>query len=54
MTADQKPDNFALGRRGVLVFFTLSVLTLMAALDGTSLSVGLPVSVLSLILQNHY
>ncbi|KAJ5209955.1 Major facilitator superfamily domain general substrate transporter [Penicillium cf. griseofulvum] len=39
-----KVDNekFALGRRGILVFFTLSVLTLMAALDGTSLSVALP------------
>ncbi|KAJ5765774.1 hypothetical protein N7520_005333 [Penicillium odoratum] len=37
------PDNgFKLGRRGVLVFFTLAVLTLMAALDGTSLSVALP------------
>ncbi|KAJ5865122.1 uncharacterized protein N7529_007038 [Penicillium soppii] len=35
-------DKFALGRRGILVFFTLSVLTLMAALDGTSLSVALP------------
>lgn len=38
-------EKFALGRRGILVFFTLSVLTLMAALDGTSLSVALPVSV---------
>lgn len=37
-------EKFALGRRGILVFFTLSVLTLMAALDGTSLSVALPVS----------
>lgn len=36
-------EKFALGRRGILVFFTLSVLTLMAALDGTSLSVALPV-----------
>ncbi|CAP79873.1 putative transporter [Penicillium chrysogenum] len=35
-------EKFALGRRGILVFFTLSVLTLMAALDGTSLSVALP------------
>jgi len=38
-------DKFALGRRGILVFFTLSVLTLMAALDGTSLSVALPVGI---------
>lgn len=37
-------EKFALGRRGILVFYTLSVLTLMAALDGTSLSVALPVS----------
>ncbi|KAJ5520953.1 Major facilitator superfamily domain general substrate transporter, partial [Penicillium fimorum] len=35
-------EKFDLGRRGILVFFTLSVLTLMAALDGTSLSVALP------------
>ncbi|KAH3393315.1 hypothetical protein KXW79_002947 [Aspergillus fumigatus] len=35
------PD-FTLGRRGVLAFFTLSVLTLMVALDGTSISVALP------------
>ncbi|KAJ5781197.1 hypothetical protein N7457_006357 [Penicillium paradoxum] len=35
-------EKFALGRRGILVFFTLSILTLMAALDGTSLSVALP------------
>lgn len=37
-------EKFALGRRGILVVFTLCVLTLMAALDGTSLSVALPVS----------
>lgn len=48
-TNDVEPDeeddeNFALGRRGVLVVLTLCVLTLMAALDGTSLSVALPVS----------
>jgi hypothetical protein len=45
----KKPDaeeKFALGRRGILVFFTLAVLTLMAALDGTSLSVALPVRTL--------
>lgn len=40
---DGKDEKFALGRRGQLVFFTLAVLTLMAALDGTSLSVALPV-----------
>ncbi|KAJ6103473.1 hypothetical protein N7486_005900 [Penicillium sp. IBT 16267x] len=43
-TTDPPPDDgFKLDRRGVLVFFTLSVLTLMAALDGTSLSVALPI-----------
>jgi hypothetical protein len=42
--SDGKAEKFALGRRGQLVFFTLAVLTLMAALDGTSLSVALPVS----------
>lgn len=41
---DAKAEKFALGRRGQLVFFTLAVLSLMAALDGTSLSVALPVS----------
>lgn len=41
--SDIKNEKFALGRRGQLVFFTLAVLTLMAALDGTSLSVALPV-----------
>lgn len=44
MTREQKDEKFALGRRGILVVFTLCVLTLMAALDGTSLSVALPVS----------
>ncbi|KAJ5157742.1 uncharacterized protein N7482_008842 [Penicillium canariense] len=39
---EDKDGKFALGRRGQLVFFTLAVLTLMAALDGTSLSVALP------------
>lgn len=45
-------DKFALGRRGILVFFTLSVLTLMAALDGTSLSVALPVSSTRVLLSS--
>jgi hypothetical protein len=44
--SDSKTEKFVLGRRGQLVFFTLAVLTLMAALDGTSLSVALPVSLL--------
>lgn len=38
-------EEFALGKRGMLVFFTLAVLTLMVALDGTSISVALPVCV---------
>lgn len=37
--------GFSLGKRGILVFFTLSVLTLMVALDGTSISVALPVRI---------
>ncbi|KAL3481047.1 major facilitator superfamily domain-containing protein [Aspergillus californicus] len=36
-------DEFKLGKRGILAFFTLSVLTLMVALDGTSISVALPI-----------
>ncbi|KAL4862189.1 hypothetical protein BDV12DRAFT_179117 [Aspergillus spectabilis] len=36
-------DEFVLGKRGILAFFTLSVLTLMVALDGTSISVALPI-----------
>ncbi|KAL2865207.1 major facilitator superfamily-domain-containing protein [Aspergillus lucknowensis] len=35
--------EFRLGRRGILVFLTLTVLTLMVALDGTSISVALPI-----------
>lgn len=51
--SDSKTEKFALGRRGQLVFFTLAVLTLMAALDGTSLSVALPVSLLGLFHVHH-
>ncbi|KAI2785979.1 hypothetical protein POX_h09744 [Penicillium oxalicum] len=40
---DTQRPKFALSRRGQLAFFTLAVLTLMAALDGTSLSVALPI-----------
>lgn len=36
-------EGFVLGTRGILAFFTLSVLTLMVAIDGTSISVALPV-----------
>ncbi|KAJ5140880.1 hypothetical protein N7448_004288 [Penicillium atrosanguineum] len=42
LTVDEKDEKYVLGRRGILVVFTLCVLTLMAALDGTSLSVALP------------
>ncbi|GLI78264.1 hypothetical protein PoHVEF18_006573 [Penicillium ochrochloron] len=45
--SDGKAEKFALGRRGQLVFFTLAVLTLMAALDGTSLSVALPMKTIA-------
>jgi hypothetical protein len=40
-----KPDqeDFKLGMRFYLAFATLSILTLMVALDGTSISVALPV-----------
>lgn len=45
MSSDQQPEQkFSLDWRGQVVIFTLCVLTLMAALDGTSLSVALPVS----------
>ncbi|KAF9887265.1 hypothetical protein FE257_010393 [Aspergillus nanangensis] len=36
-------EDFTLGTRGILVFSTLAVLTLMVALDGTSLSVAIPI-----------
>jgi hypothetical protein len=37
-------DDFKLSVTGRLIFFTLAMLTLMVALDGTSISVALPVS----------
>lgn len=40
---DSDSEDFKLSRRAIMIFFTLSVLTLMAALDGTSISVALPV-----------
>ena len=40
---DAEAETFILGRRAILIFLTLAVLTLMAALDGTSISVALPV-----------
>ncbi|KAL1879606.1 hypothetical protein Plec18167_004067 [Paecilomyces lecythidis] len=36
-------EEFKLSRRAMMIFFTLAVLTLMAALDGTSISVALPI-----------
>lgn len=41
-------ETFKLPTRSWLVFLTLAVLTLMVALDGTSISVALPVSFLAL------
>lgn len=43
-------DGFSLGRRGQMVFFSLAVLALMVALDGTSLSVALPVGFSDVVL----
>ncbi|KAJ9210636.1 hypothetical protein DTO166G4_7779 [Paecilomyces variotii] len=40
---DSDSEDFKLSRRAIMIFFTLSVLTLMAALDGTSISVALPI-----------
>ncbi|WEW59306.1 hypothetical protein PRK78_004775 [Emydomyces testavorans] len=40
---DDGADNFKLSTRSWLVFMTLAVLTLMVALDGTSISVALPI-----------
>jgi hypothetical protein len=42
-------EEFSLGKRGILVFFTLATLTLMVALDGTSISVALPVRINRLV-----
>lgn len=42
-------EEFSLGKRGMLVFFTLATLTLMVALDGTSISVALPVRINGLV-----
>lgn len=36
-------EDFKLSKRALLVFISLSVVTLMSALDGTSISVALPV-----------
>jgi hypothetical protein len=43
VSAQDPDENFTLGMRGTLIFVILAVLTLMAALDGTSISVALPV-----------
>ncbi len=39
-------EKFTLGTRGVLVFVTLAILSLVWALDGSSISVALPVRLL--------
>jgi hypothetical protein len=36
-------EKFSLGRKGTMVFLALTILTLMVSLDGTSISVALPV-----------
>ncbi|KAJ5659679.1 major facilitator superfamily domain-containing protein [Penicillium longicatenatum] len=43
VSAQDPDENFTLGMRGTLIFVILAVLTLMAALDGTSISVALPI-----------
>jgi hypothetical protein len=43
VSAHDPDENFSLGMRGRFIFGILAVLTLMAALDGTSISVALPV-----------
>ena len=43
-TAGVDPDTFKPSPRLYVAFATLAVITLMVALDGTSLSVALPVS----------
>ena len=45
-------EDFKPGKRLYVAFLTLAVITLMVALDGTSLSVALPVR-LSIILFHH-
>ncbi|KAB8246773.1 major facilitator superfamily domain-containing protein [Aspergillus flavus] len=40
---DAEEERFILSRHAILIFLTLAVLTLMAALDGTSISVALPI-----------
>ncbi|OQD89856.1 hypothetical protein PENANT_c002G05180 [Penicillium antarcticum] len=36
-------EKFSLGRKGTVMFIALTILTLMVALDGTSISVALPI-----------
>ncbi|KMU79935.1 hypothetical protein CISG_08217 [Coccidioides immitis RMSCC 3703] len=43
LKADDGAENFKLSTRSWLVFMTLATLTLMVALDGTSISVALPI-----------
>ncbi|KAJ5198558.1 major facilitator superfamily domain-containing protein [Penicillium cinerascens] len=43
VSAQDPDENFTLSKRGTLIFVILAVLTLMAALDGTSISVALPI-----------
>jgi hypothetical protein len=41
-------EEFSLGKKGTLIFLALTILTLMVALDGTSISVALPVRAASI------
>jgi hypothetical protein len=45
--------DFKLSNAGRLIFFALAVLTLMVALDGTSISVALPVPTTTLYPISH-
>ncbi|KAJ5132360.1 hypothetical protein N7448_006518 [Penicillium atrosanguineum] len=41
--ASRPEEKFSLGRQGTLIFIALAILTLMVALDSTSISVALPI-----------
>ncbi|KAJ5834969.1 major facilitator superfamily domain-containing protein [Penicillium robsamsonii] len=43
ISVQDSDQDFRLGMRGTMIFVILAVLTLMAALDGTSISVALPI-----------
>jgi hypothetical protein len=47
------PEKFQPGWRFIAAFLSLCIITLMAALDATSLSVALPVSLFDSYHHNH-